>query len=197
MKGLYINDCLSTFSLEAALPLLSEQRHEVCMRFTHRQGRLTCAAAYLLLCEALQKEFGISEKPIFEYGEHGKPRLQGFPDIHFNLSHCRQAVACMVATRPVGVDVESIGRYSESLAAYTMNVDEQQRIVASGRPDIEFTRLWTMKEAVLKLSGEGIGGRSLKDVLTGREHIETSVHLSAGYVCSVAWTDEDPMKTIL
>ena len=69
----YLNDDIAHFDWEAALPLLSEQRREQTLKFKHLLGRKTCAAAYLLLCEALRKEYGITEKPIFEYGKHGKP----------------------------------------------------------------------------------------------------------------------------
>lgn len=160
----YLNDDIEHFDWQAALPLLSEQRREQCLRFKHELGRKTCAAAYLLLCEALRKEYGIEEPPVFEYGEHGKPVLAGFPNVHFNLSHCRVAAICVVSDKPVGVDIETIHPYNESLVRYTMNDDEVQRINGSG---LEFTKLWTQKEAVVKLSGRGIT-TDLKTVLSGR-----------------------------
>ena len=88
----------------------------------------------------------------------------GHPDIHFNLSHCREAVACVVSRWPVGIDVESVSRYKEALVNYTMNDYEQAQIAAAERPDAAFTRLWTMKEARMKLTGEGITN-NLKTVL--------------------------------
>ena len=150
----YLNDDIAHFDWEAALPLLSEQRREQTLKFKHLLGRKTCAAAYLLLCEALRKEYGITEKPFFEYGIHGKPFIIGYPDIHFNISHCREAVLCVVSSRPVGVDVESIRSYKDSLVNYTMNPQEIAKINQAPRPEVEFVRFWTMKEAVLKLSGE-------------------------------------------
>ena len=172
----YLNDDIAHFDWEAALPLLSEQRREQTLKFKHLLGRKTCAAAYLLLCEALRKEYGITEKPIFEYGKHGKPFIIGYPDIHFNISHCREAVLCVISSRPVGVDVESIRSYKDSLVEYTMNPQEIAKINQAPRPEVEFVRFWTMKEAVLKLSGEGIS-KDLKTVLTGQEQIETQVNM--------------------
>lgn len=181
---LYLNDDIAGFDFEAALPLLSEQRREQALKFKHEQGRKTCAAAYLLLCEGLRKEYGITEKPVFEYGEHGKPFMIGHPEIHFNISHCREAAVCVISNRPVGVDVESIREYKDSLVRYTMNEAEIALITQSPRPEETFTRLWTMKEAVLKLSGEGLRN-DMKTVLTGRERIETVVNTERGYVYSV------------
>ena len=183
---IYLNDDIQHFDFEAALPLLSEQRREVAMRFKFEQGRKTCAMAYLLLCEALRQEYGITELPVFEYGEHGKPFIVGHPDIHFNFSHCREAVICAVSDQPVGVDVESIREYKESLARYTMNDQELEQIARAERPDVEFIRLWTMKEAVLKLSGRGIVD-DLKHVLTDTKTSEltTVVDPEVRYVYSI------------
>lgn len=161
---IYLNDHLFDFDLNAALLELSEQRRQLALRYRHELGRRTCAAAYLLLCEGLRKEHGITEKPVFEFGEHGKPSIIGRPDLHFSLSHCREAAICVLSDRPVGIDIESVGRYNERLVRYTMNDEEMAQILASNRPDIAFTRLWTQKEAVLKCTGEGIGN-DLKNVL--------------------------------
>ena len=161
---IYLNDHLFDFDLDAALLELSEQRRQLALRYRHELGRRTCAAAYLLLCEGLRKEYGITEKPVFEFGEHGKPSIIGRPDLHFSLSHCREAAICVLSDRPVGIDIESVGRYNDRLVRYTMNDEEMAQILASNRPDIAFTRLWTQKEAVLKCTGEGIGN-DLKNVL--------------------------------
>ena len=184
---IYINDNIDAFDVEAALPLLSDERREQTLRFRFERGRKTCAAAYLLLCEGLQKEYGITEKPLFSYGPHGKPALRDYPDIHFNLSHCRDAVVCVISNRPVGIDVESVSHYKESVARYTMSQQEMHQILHADRPDVMFTRLWTMKEAVLKLSGEGLRD-NLKEVLADADNlnIQTVVSEDERYVYSVA-----------
>ena len=161
---IYINDKIYDFDLQVALAELSVQRREQALKFKHELGQRTCVAAYLLLCEGLQKEYGIIEKPVFEYGEHGKPFLVGYPHIHFNLSHCREAVICILSDQPVGIDIESIHTFKQPLVDYTMNEDEAHQIEQAVRPELEFIKLWTQKEAVLKLTGEGIS-RDLKSVL--------------------------------
>ena len=172
---IYLNDDIEHFDWQAALPLLSEQRREQCLKFKHEQGRKTCAAVYLLLCEGLRKEYGITELPVFEYGEHGKPSIVGHPEIFFNMSHCREAAICVLSDVPVGVDVESIRSYSESLARYTMSDAEMELIEKAERPDVEFIRLWTLKEAVLKRSGEGIRN-DMKHVLDGLKVAKTEIN---------------------
>ena len=181
---IYLNDDIEHFDWEAALPLQSDQRREQCLKFKHEQGRKTCAAAYLLLCEGLRKEYGISEKPVFEYGEHGKPSIVGHPEICFNMSHCREAAICVLSDKPVGVDIESIRPYSESLARYTMSDEEMALIERAERRDVEFIRLWTLKEAVLKCSGEGIRN-NMKHVLDGLKEAKTEINEKKSYIFSV------------
>ena len=181
---IYLNDDIANFDWQAALPLLSYQRRELCLKFKHEQGRKTCAAAYLLLCEGLREEYGISEKPVFEYGEHGKPSIVGHPEIFFNMSHCREAAICVLSNKPVGVDIESIRPYNESLARYTMSDEEMALIESAERRDVEFIRLWTLKEAVLKCSGEGIRN-DMKHVLDGLKDAKTVINEKKIYIFSV------------
>lgn len=181
----YLDDDIAGFDLEGALPLLSAQRREQVLSFRHELGRKTSAMAYVLLCRALREEFGLRELPQFGYGEHGKPYIVGHEDIHFNLSHCREAVVCAVGVRPVGIDVESIREYHDSLVRYTMNAAEVRQIEESAERGVEFIRLWTQKEAVVKLSGRGITD-GIKDVLTlNTLPIETHVVRERGYIYSV------------
>ena len=183
---LYLNDHLEDLDLGLALAQLSEQRREQALRFSHDAGRRTCAAAYLLLCEALRREYGITDNPLFEYGEHGKPSIVGHPEIYFNLSHCREAVACVVADHPVGIDVECIREFRDSLVNFAMNIDEVVRIQAAECPDVEFIRLWTMKEARLKLTGEGITD-DIKTALSAADHFRftTVERLDRNYIYTV------------
>ena len=165
-RMIYIDEHIDDFDLETALRQISAQRREQALRFKFERGQRTCVLAYLLLKRALREEYGIKENPIFEYGEHGKPAIVGHPEIFFNLSHCREAVACAVSDRSIGIDVESVREFHESLVRYTMNDQEVAAIMGAARPEVAFIRLWTMKEARLKLTGEGISN-NMKDVLCG------------------------------
>ena len=187
---IYINDDIYGFSTEKiaeCIENLPSQRREVALRYKHELGRRQCVLAYLLLCEGLEREYGITDKPVFSYGEHGKPSIIGHEDIHFNLSHCKTAVACAISDNPIGIDVESIRDAKESVIRYAMNDDEARQIISSSNSALEFTKLWTMKESVLKLTGEGIND-NMKSVLSPENlrgiTIETIVRDE--YVYSVA-----------
>ena len=172
--NIYINEEIEKFDLDDALLHLSSQRYEQVMRFKFEKGRKLCAAAYLLLCKGLREVYGIEELPIFTYGQHGKPSIVGHPEIHFNLSH---------------VDVESIRHANDSLIRYTMNEAEACMIMDSANMDVAFTRLWTMKEALMKQQGTGIDDR-IKNILTAPHvPIKTVFNEEKGYVYSIACED--------
>lgn len=185
----YIEENIDNFDLAEALSNISEQRRQQALAISHEAGRRRSVLAYLLLKQALRREYGITENPLFEYGEYEKPFILGRSDIHFSLSHCREAVGCVVSERPVGIDVESVRPYKESLARYTMSDDELQLIHDSERPDVAFTRLWTRKEALQKLKGRGIFD-NLKHVLsdTAAYRFETEERLDRNYILTVVYS---------
>ena len=181
----YIEEKINDFDLQAALSEISEQRREQALQFKFEHGQRTCVLAYLLLKRALREQYGIDENPLFEYGEHGKPSIVGHPEIHFNVSHCREAVACAVSDHPVGIDVESIQRFNESLVRFTMNDEEVSQTLSAPQPGIVFTRYWTMKEAYLKLTGEGITNE-IKEVLVNCSATFTTTEcIPQGYIYTV------------
>ena len=186
---IYIDENINDFDLDEAMTLLSEQRREHVARYKLEGPRRQAVAAYLLLRKALREMYGIHDAPVFEYDANGKPSILGHPEIFFNLSHCRKAVACVVADSPVGIDVEETCRFSDSIARYTLDDEEYESVVKADNPSQAFIRLWTMKEALLKYTGEGLR-RDIKTVLrlSPANKVEFLTELHDGYVVSVVNT---------
>lgn len=186
---IYIDENINDFDLDEAMTLLSEQRREQVARYKLEGPRRQAVAAYLLLRKALREMYGIHDAPVFEYDANGKPSILGHPEIFFNLSHCRKAVACVVADSPVGIDVEETCRFSYSIARYTLDDEEYESVVKADNPSQAFIRLWTMKEALLKYTGEGLR-RDIKTVLrlSPANKVEFLTELHDGYVVSVVNT---------
>jgi len=194
-ETLCINDHIAELGeaqTERLVELLPLWRREEALRYKHLQGRRECAAGYIELLRGLRLRFGIGGMPDFAYNEHGKPFLAEHPDVHFSISHCREAVGCLVADRPCGLDIESIRPAKESLVRYTMSPKEAEAIFADPFPDIAFIRLWTQKEAVLKLLGTGITD-DLHNVLEPKRlediALQTVENPYRGYVYSIAVKD--------
>lgn len=184
---------LSEHELQQAINALPEWRRELALKFKFPLGKAECACSYLLLCQALREEYGITTQPHFDIGEHGKPSLREYPDIHFNMSHCRAGIAVAVSNMPVGIDIECLGRLIDkngslnmSLAEYVLSSEELAQVV-DGDSDLEFTKFWTQKESLVKLIGTGIED-DLKQILSLHPEvtIDTSVSLEHGYALSIA-----------
>lgn len=156
---LCINDHIAEMSeeqTEKVINSLPDWRREVALRYKHLQGRRECAIGYVELLRGLRERLNVNGYPSFIYNEHGKPLLKEHPELHFSISHCKEAVGCFVADRPCGLDIEFIRKAKPDLVRHTMSPEETESIFSAKFPDIAFTRLWTQKEAVLKLLGTGI-----------------------------------------
>ena len=184
---IYINDHIEDLSIEESMKLISEQRRQTVMAISNEAVRRQSLGAYLLLQEGLRDEYHIAEAPVFAYHQGGKPYLADHPHLHFSMSHSRKAVACAIAQHPVGVDIETIRPYNPTLARHVLSSDELEEVEQAAHPALSFIRLWTMKESVLKLTGEGLR-MPLPNVLTTYRDIcfQTIINQPAGYVCTIA-----------
>ena len=141
------------------LPLVSNQRREQALRYQHTFGQFCCLKSYIMLCDLLAEwgrvhQLPINEQPTFLYNNYGAPYIEGGP--YFSISHCKTGIAVAISESPIGIDIEAIRTFKPELMRKTMNLTEQQHIISSTNPDLEFIRLWTQKEAYLKLKGTGI-----------------------------------------
>ncbi len=183
---IYIDDNPGAVNIDVALETVSRQRREHAMRYLNDNDRRLSLSAYMLLQRALLEEYDIEEPPVFGFSDEGKPFLKDYPDIHFSLSHCREAASCVVERKAVGIDIESLSSFSPDLLDVCMNEEERHEIIASDNPALTFMGYWTMKESFLKLTGRGLSD-DMKNVLSQVSHhrFETYENLQAGYVYTV------------
>lgn len=87
--------------------------------------------------------------------QHGKPRLAG-PGPQFSLTHSGDLVGLAVADGPVGLDVEHHRTLSDvaGMAEHVSSPAELARPLPAGTA--EFLVVWTRKEALLKVTGQGL-----------------------------------------
>ena len=181
---IHIDDHIRDFNLEEALALVSPQRREYALRYRHEHDQRLCVAAYRLLMHALHQEYGINESVRFIYDRNGKPMLEGHPEIHFSMSHCAHAVAVVLSDTPAGIDIETLDHYSEDIASRVMNEEEMCHIMSSPNPAMAFTRLWTMKESLYKLTGDDNGG-NIPQMLTDSASYRFTTVSHPSYITTV------------
>ena len=167
MKIYFINgiDSFDDRLVEECLSFFPKWRRDKMLNYKFLKGRVQSALAYLLLVHALREEGVFFEMPEFYYGEHQKPYLKNYPDWHFNISHCKNAVCCVLSREEVGIDIEEVKEYKENLAAYVCSDEELVMLHDSDNQADDFYKLWTRKEAVFKMLGSGIVTQDIKNIL--------------------------------
>ncbi|MCI9150403.1 MAG: 4'-phosphopantetheinyl transferase superfamily protein [Lachnospiraceae bacterium] len=92
--------------------------------------------------------------------DHEKPYLPQHPHIHFNISHCEQLVACGFSPCPLGIDVEDIAPFRETIFRRVLTPSEQEFLLPlrENLPLYQeyFYRFWTLKESRIKEAGLGL-----------------------------------------
>ena len=90
--------------------------------------------------------------------ERGKPYFKD--DLrHFSISHTKKRVFCVVSDCPVGIDAEPIDRdINLRLAEKILSPRERQAFETAADRHLALLKLWVLKEAYVKATGEGLRG---------------------------------------
>jgi 4'-phosphopantetheinyl transferase len=169
--------------LERWQAVLDSQERAQAQRFRFAVDRQAYAAAHALARSMVAEVAGTTPAALrFAAGPDGKPRLAAAVAqcrVQFNLSRSRSHVACGVTlTDELGIDVESAG-HADALALaeryFAPTEVEMLRQAAPDRRGPLFASLWTLKEAFVKATGEGLR-RSLADLSFTLDPIAVRFH---------------------
>ena len=167
-----------------------------------------------LLSYGLAGQYGLSAEAGLSYTDRGKPYLTDYPEIHFSISHCSGLVLCAFHSAPIGADAEKIGFFPEILPSRVFTEDElrlfSDRGTTPGSRAEWFYRLWTLKEAYVKMTGTGADTDLKAFSFTFSEKQESEVIvpccsqadtfccqrlLSSGHLISLCFTDpREPVR---
>lgn len=131
-------------------------------------ARFASCSAWNLLYRLL---ISIDKQPYHVlFTKAGKPYLRN-SDIYFSISHSKDVCAVAVADYPVGIDVEVIkNNYTPHLLERTLTKNEWEEF------DGDFTRIWCRKEALVKMTGDGIKSYPFNVDTSGYSFDERKVH---------------------
>ncbi len=110
----------------------------------------------VLLGYILKNQFGINSFS-YRYGENGKPYLKGEKP-YFSISHSGDCVICCVSDNEIGCDTEIIKPYNPKIGRRFFTAREADLLEKAENKDELFTKLWTLKESILKKEATGIVG---------------------------------------
>ncbi|MCI8619809.1 MAG: 4'-phosphopantetheinyl transferase superfamily protein [Oscillospiraceae bacterium] len=109
------------------------------------------AAAHTLLARLYSRAYGEAMPPLVKESG-GKP---GFLGGRFcSMTHTKRSAFCALSDQPVGIDAEEINRkVMPGLARRLFSTIERETAPSTSE---EMLRYWTLKEAYLKYTGEGL-----------------------------------------
>ena len=121
------------------------------------EGRSGHEVGRRLLSQLYREETG-EDCPAILVAPRGKPYFEE-SSLHFSISHTKDHAFCVLSHRPVGIDAEEKDRrVNLRLAEKILSEPERARFdAAEDQPDA-LLRLWVLKEAAAKLTGEGLRG---------------------------------------
>lgn len=111
-------------------------------------GLYASCSAWGLLYQSLAENEIQAGKVAFK--ENGKPYFKE-ERVYFSLSHSRGLCAVAVSDCPVGVDIEIV-KESYNPKMIERSLCDNEKAIYDG----DFTRIWSRKEAVAKMTGIGI-----------------------------------------
>lgn len=142
---------------------LPEYRKIKIGRLRNDEDRYRSVAAGTLLIKAY-RDFVHSnglklpdEMPEVSMGHQNKPSFTDSP-FFFNLSHSGKRVMCVMAACEVGCDVEYKAGSTKLAKRFFANEEYGKIVELSDEADRNdmFTRIWTLKESVVKALGDGL-----------------------------------------
>lgn len=137
-----------SFDCESFLNFLPEERLQKYERLRFEKDKKNCVGTYMLLRRALM-DAGYELYGILTT-DTGKPYIEGNP-VCFSLSHGENGFVCAVHSKGIGVDIQEI------VAPRKATVDRicaPEELDAIGDSNLNFTKLWTYKESIIKQKGE-------------------------------------------
>lgn len=109
--------------------------------------------AGILLSYAL-KTLNLNEKDLeVEWNSNGKPSFKNQTNLHFSISHSGKFAVCAISNQNIGIDIETPRKTNLKIANRFFSSQDNRLIQSSENPEIEFTKLWTLKESYAKLKG--------------------------------------------
>lgn len=149
--------------IEKRLAGLSSKEKAHAQRLVNRLRRCYYIASHAALRSILTLYLSDNQPALlqFRYNDHGKPYLINEPSLYFNLSDShRVALYAITMNVEVGIDIESMRSniHAKNIAErfFSSNEIAALRTFPKGQHLTGFYRMWTMKEAYIKVIGQGL-----------------------------------------
>ncbi|MCL2432624.1 4'-phosphopantetheinyl transferase superfamily protein [Candidatus Bathycorpusculum sp.] len=153
---------------DVLLSFVSLEKQERIKRFYFFRDRRNSLMGDVLARAEICRIMGFSNSQLeFAVNRYGKPFLVNNSQVHYNISHAGQYVACVVGDMPVGIDIEVVRSIDVKIAERFFVSEEKAYVLSSqgDRRNERFFEVWTKKESRIKWEGRGLESLSCFSVL--------------------------------
>lgn len=176
---------------------ISPERKNRIERLASKTAKMQSLLTELFMRREIAKRLHCLPQEVeFAYNEYGKPSVKGESEFHFSVSHSRGMLVYADAPAAVGVDVEQIRTPDLRVARRVFAQGERSQIEKEPFAPEQFYKIWTRKEAYLKMIGTGFAKSWEKTDVTAAQMdglffsaVQSGYMISA--CCAKGWTNQD------
>lgn len=139
--------------------LVSAERQSKINRFIKWQDAQRSLISDTLIRNIICNKLKIKNNEIsFSKNSYGKPFLNNYTNLQFNISHSGKWILCATDNEPIGVDVQEIRPIDLDIAKRFFSEKEYNDLLEQPEKNrlSYFYDLWSLKESYIKALGKGL-----------------------------------------
>jgi 4'-phosphopantetheinyl transferase len=154
-----VNIAKNIHQISGQKKLLEESELQRLSRIVRQEDKNIFLASSVMKKILLGKYINCQPEEVrFSENKNKKPLLINQPDLHFNTSHSGDCLVFIFSNLPCGIDIEKI-KWDfdfDDVMEYSYHPQEKDYVLKSANSNLSFFQIWTMKESLLKATGEGL-----------------------------------------
>ncbi|MGN1281986.1 MAG: 4'-phosphopantetheinyl transferase family protein [Succinivibrio sp.] len=175
--------------------LLPSSYHERAESFSEHRKKMYLSGRSVVF-ESLKKFYGKNQMPEILAKEHGKPYFEDESYPRFNLSHSKDDICLAISENDTGIDLEYVRNRKniDGLVDRVMGGSEKSYISKlDGLEKLQFfTAMWTVRECLIKLSGNGLSDLEKIQIDFDDRHIVYNELSSSFKLVTLSFRDRYP-----
>ena len=160
---------------------LLEEDLEYLKKYSNQNAYFLSLTGRFLIRKILKNNFPNNSNDLhISLLENGKPYIKNYQDkdININISHSKELVTAIVYNKKCGIDIQVVSSYKKEIAERYFHKKEKDHINRINNntsinqinnklvndnynKDLEFTQIWSYKEAFIKMEGENLTKKTI------------------------------------